>query len=387
MYKEVFRPTLDFLDTTNILPTEDAHVLANKLLHLAEYSPFALKVLERLCAYKGTRFFDERLRVNVGGVQLENFVMLGAGSDKLGITALAWYVLGVASPEFGAVLFAPQQGNPKKRQFVLSSEPGVIINRLGFNTPGVHAVVRNIQWYAKRLERYKEVLKLGKIPLGFNVGINKEITPEEAPILYGVVVRILKPYASYITINVSSPNTPGLRSLQGKETLTAIVHRVNQVMDQSGGRIPVFIKISEMPLGAVDDVIQVVVDEHLAGLVCINTTINPDIKAKYGERWRNEMGGLSGADPDYRKIVNTVIAHVYKQTQGAVPVIGVGGINGPSPAIETLRAGASAVQFVSGSREVGLTLPGRITRGAAEYLDKGGAKNISEIVGVDAGKY
>lgn len=376
MYKEVVRPTLDFLDRTNLVPTETAHIWANNLLHLAEYSPATLGVLERLCAYKGARFSDERLRVNIGGVTLENFLMLGAGSDKRGVTALAWHALGVASPEIGAVLFADQEGNPKKRQFVLASEPGVILNRLGFNAKGVHAVLENIQRYIK-----------SGIPIGFNLGINKEITPNEAPILYGVAARILKPYAAYFTINVSSPNTPGLRSLQGKDTLTKIAQRVNQVMDETGGRIPTFIKIAEMPLGAVDDVIQVVDDEKLAGLVCLNTTTSPDIKAKYGERWRNEAGGLSGADPDYRKIVNTIIAHVYRSTNGAVPVIGVGGINGSGAALETIKAGAYGVQFVSGSREVGLTLPGRITRGAAEYLDKERVGHIKDLVGVEANKY
>lgn len=376
MYKEVVRPGLDFLDRTNIVPTETAHLWANNLLHLAESSPFALKVLERLCAYKGERFSDERLKVKIGGVELENFLMLGAGSDKQGITALAWHALGVASPEFGAVLLADQEGNPKKRQFVLSAEPGVILNRLGFNAKGVHAVLKNIQRYVN-----------SGIPIGFNLGINKEITADEAPVLYGVVARILKPYAAYFTINVSSPNTPGLRSLQGKDTLTKIAQRVNKVMDETGGRIPTFIKISEMPLGAVDDVVEVVNAEKLAGLVCINTTTNPDIKAKYGEKWRNEAGGLSGADPDYRRIVNTIIAHVYKTTGGVVPVIGIGGINGSTPAIETIKAGARGVQFVSASREVGLTLPGIILRGAAEYLDKERIGHINDLVGVEANKY
>ncbi|TSC90172.1 MAG: dihydroorotate dehydrogenase (fumarate) [Microgenomates group bacterium Gr01-1014_5] len=376
MYKEFVRPTLDLLDRTNIVPTETAHIWASNLLHLAEASPLTLKVLERLCAYKGARFSDERLKITVGGVPLENFLMLGAGSDKQGITALAWHALGVASPEFGAVLFADQEGNPKKRQFVLASEPGVILNRLGFNAKGVHAVIRNIKRYAK-----------SGIPIGFNLGINKEITSDEAPILYGVVARALKPYAAYFTINVSSPNTPGLRNLQGKDTLTKIAQRVNAVMDETGGRIPTFVKISEMPLGAVDDVIQVVVDEKLAGLVCINTTTDPDIKAKYGEHWRNEAGGLSGADPDYRKIVNTIIAHVYRSTEGQVPVIGVGGINGSSAALETIKAGAQGLQFVSGSREVGLTLPGRITRGVAEYLDKERIGHVNDLVGIEANNY
>lgn len=376
MYRELVRPTLDLLDKTNIVPTETAHILANNLLRATELSPFTLKVLERLCAFKGERFSDQRLRTNVGGVELENFLMLGAGSDKRGITARAWHALGVASPEYGAVLFADQEGNPKKRQFVLSVEPGVILNRLGFNAPGLHAVIRNVQRYVD-----------SGIPIGFNLGINKEIKPDEAPILYGVIARALKPYAAYFTINVSSPNTPGLRSLQGKDILTRIAQRVNQVMDEEGGRIPTFIKISEMPLSAVDDVIQVVQEEKLAGLVCINTTTSSDIKAKYGEQWRNVQGGLSGADSDYRKIVNTIIAHVYKQTDGQVPVIGVGGVNGPTSALETIRAGASAIQFVSASREVGLTLPGRITRGAAEYLDKERIKSIKDLVGVEANKY
>ncbi len=134
-------------------------------------------------------------------------------------------------------------------------------------------------------------------------------------------------FAAYFAINVSSPNTPGLRALQDKKPLTDIVQAVNETMDSMGGRKPLFVKIApELSPGAIDDVIEVVLDNGLTGIIATNTTVNPDIKAKYGERWRNEAGGLSGNDPDYQRMATEKVAHIYRQTKGKIDIIGVGGV-------------------------------------------------------------
>lgn len=378
MYKEVISPVLDRLDS------EKGHVAARELLHLAEISPVTLKILERLFAYKGQRFEDERLRVLVGGIEFGSPTIIGPGWDKVGKTLKAWYALGASSVEVGAVLAFDQKGNDQPRQWY---EEGRAFNRLGFNSPGMHKVVANT-------ERYRGA----GIPVGFNLGINKEIIPREAPTMYAIVAKVLakasqatdsKPgFKVYFTINVSSPNTPGLRSLQDKRPLTDIVQAVNSELAELGIVMPIFIKISpDLTLEAVDDVIDVAITNKIAGIVATNTTVNPDIKAHFGEKWRNEPGGLSGDDPEFRRLATERVAHIFQQAGNRLEIIGVGGINSWQTALEKILAGASAIQVVTGIRQVGTTLPGRINRGLVGHMEEQGIKNINELVGIEASHY
>lgn len=362
MYKEVFSPILDRLDS------ERWHVRAREGLHAAEISPFTLKILEQF-AYERRRFSDERLAVAVGGVEFDNPVMVGAGWDKAGRAVRGLHQLGFSGVEVGSVLQYPQPGNDKPRQFMLG--PGVGLNRLGFNSPGQEVVAQN-------LKRYRD----SGIPVGISIGKNKEVEPKDASEAHAAVVSRLYDYAAYFAINVSSPNTPGLRALQDKGPLTEIVQAVNSAMDEMGGRKPLFVKIApDLTNEAVNDVITVVVDNGLTGIIATNTTVNPDIKAKYGEMWRGEAGGLSGNDEDFRKMATEKVAHIYRETNGQIEIIGVGGVNNAETALEKIRAGARLAQVVTGIREVGTTLPGRINRGLAEYLDQRGISSINDIVG------
>jgi len=239
MYQEIIRPLLGKLDS------ETWHVRARDALHFAEATPITLKLLEQ-CAYQRKRFCDERLQVTVGGITFDNPVVVGAGWDKAGRAIQALYTLGFAGVEVGSVLAQPQAGNPKPRQFMLS--PGVALNRLGFNSPGMHVVAANLARYAK-----------SGIPMGISLGKNKEVLAIDAPEAHAVVAECLYDYAAYFAINVSSPNTPGLRALQEKGPLTDIVQAVNNVMESRGERKPLFVKIApELSLEAVDDVIEVV---------------------------------------------------------------------------------------------------------------------------------
>ncbi len=365
MYKEIVSPLLRKLDS------EHWHARAREALHLAEATPFTLKLLEQF-ADRHHRFTDERLHVVLGGIEFDNPVMVGAGWDKVGRAVKALYTLGFASVEVGSVLAYPQAGNPKPRQFMLG--PGVALNRLGFNTPGMEVVAHN-------LERYKG----SGIPIGISLGKNKAVDAKDAPTAHALVARRLYADAAYFAINVSSPNTPGLRELQDKAPLTEIVQAVNAAMDELGGRKPLFVKIDpELSDRAVDEVIQVVVDNRLAGIIATNSTINADIKAKYGEKWRKEAGGLSGDDADFRKLATAKVAHIYRETRGSIEIIGVGGVKDAGTALEKIKAGAKAVQVVTGIRGEGTTLPGRINRGIVDYMEKVGVKTIGELVGVDA---
>jgi dihydroorotate dehydrogenase len=364
MFKEFIDPVLIRLDS------ETWHTRAREALHLAEATPFTLKLLE-LFADHHRRFADERLQVVLGGIELDNPVLVGAGWDKAGRAVKALYTLGFSGVEVGTVVAYPQEGNPKPRQFMLA--PGVTLNRLGFNSPGMEAVAHN-------LERYKG----SGIPIGISLGKNKEVRAEDAPHAHAMVAERLCDFATYFAINVSSPNTPGLRALQDKKPLTDIVQAVNETMDSMGGRKPLFVKIApELSPRAIDDVIEVVLDNGLTGIIATNTTVNPDIKARYGERWRNEAGGLSGNDPDYRRMATEKVAYIYRQTKGKIDIIGVGGVKDAQTALEKMKAGAKVVQVVTGMRGEGTALAGRINRGIVDFMQKEGVRSVQELVGID----
>lgn len=367
MYKEFIDPVLMKLDS------ETWHTRAKEALHLAETTGLTLKLLEQF-ADRHQRFSDERLHICLGGATFDNPVMVGAGWDKAGHAVKALYTLGFSSVEVGTVVTYPQTGNPKPRQFMLA--PGVTLNRLGFNSPGMEVVAQN-------LEKYKG----SGIPIGISLGKNKEVEAKDAPEANAMVAKKLYAYATYFAINVSSPNTPGLRELQDKKPLTDIVQAVNETMESIGGRKPLFVKIApELSHEAVDDVIAVVADNGLTGIITSNTTTNPDIKARYGERWRNEVGGISGDDPDYRRIATEQIAYIYRETKGSIDIIGVGGVKDAQTALEKIKAGAKIVQAVTAIRGEGTALPGRTNRGIVSYMEKEGVKSIAELVGVDVAK-
>jgi len=368
MYKERISPILDRLDS------EKWHVRTRELLHLSEISPLTLRILEQF-TFGRKRFTDERLRVVLGGVEFDSPVIVGAGWDKAGRAVKGLHTLGFSGVEVGSVLAYPQPGNPKPRQFMIG--PGVSLNRLGFNSPGNEAVARN-------LRRYRG----SGIPIGISIGKNKEIPDKAAPEMHALVAKHLYPDAFYFVINVSSPNTPGLRALQDKAPLTDIVQAVNHAMDEMGRRKPLFVKIApELSNEAVDDVIEVVIDNGLTGIIATSTTVSPDLKAKYGKQWRYEAGGLAGDDEDFRRKATEKVAHIYREAGGRLEIIGIGGIKDARTALEKIQAGAKVVQIVTGIRGEGPTLPGRINRGIIDYMDREGVKDLSELVGIRARDY
>jgi dihydroorotate dehydrogenase len=189
-------------------------------------------------------------------------------------------------------------------------------------------------------------------------------------------------FASYFTINVSSPNTPGLRQLQYKGPLQEIVKASIEAMEECGGRKPLFIKIApDMTFDAILDVLGVVEEFGLTGVVATNTTNNPDIKKIIGEKWGSEMGGLSGNLEEYRQMVLNIISFIFKETKGKKVIIGSGGVSTAQDAINMLRAGASMVQVVSAIRGVGPTVAHDLQKGIINELDKVGAKSVKDIVG------
>ncbi|MDO8498204.1 MAG: dihydroorotate dehydrogenase (quinone) [bacterium] len=376
MYKEVVRPGLDFLDAHGILDSEDAHNLVKRGLHAAEAHPLTLALLERFFADQGKRFAHPCLRVCVGGLELENPVMIGAGWDKEGRCVRALWQVGAAAITVGTVPEFSQPGNPKKRQFILA--PGVALNRLGFNSPGMGVIDHNLKKYQG-----------SGIPTGVSLGVNKEVVethPKKAPEAYAAVTEYLYHHAAYFEIDVSSPNTPKLRQLQSKGPLTDIVQAVNQTMDRLGRRIPLGIKVApDLTLGAVDDVMETAISNQVPLLIVGNTTTSEEIKARYGERWRHEAGGLSGDDEEFRRMSTVMIAHIHRQAGQRLDIIGVGGIKDGWTAMEKIMAGAKAVQIVTGLRGEGLSLPGRINSKLAEWVGMSrGKETINDFVGINA---
>lgn len=359
MYKEIISPILDRMDS------ETGHTMAREALHLAEASPLTLRLLE-LFADQHKRFADERLAVVAGGVSFENPIMVGAGWDKKGRAVQALYTLGFSGVEVGSVLAYGQPGNEKPRQFMVGN--GVALNRLGFNAPPAQEVRKN-------LERYEN----SKAVIGISVGKNKEID-RDTPKMHAIVVRELFEVAHYFTLNVSSPNTPGLRELQEKGLLSDNVQAMLETMDGLGERKPLFIKIApDLTNEATNDVVQVVTDFDLAGIIATNTTINTGVKSRYGVE--GQMGGISGNDQEFRKMATEKIAHIFRETGGLMDIIGVGGVHDTQTALEKIQAGARVVQIVTGIRGEGTVLPGKINRGLLSWMNREGIQNISEAVG------
>ena len=369
IYKKIVSPVLDRLDS------ETWHIKAREALHWAEMMPGGLKLVEQF-AYKRKRFSHPKLHINVAGVEFDNPLLAGAGWDKEGRAVRGIWQLGAAGGEFGGVLAHPQYGNPKPRQFVAA--PGVVINRLGFNSGGMSKVSTNLRKYFE-----------SGIPVGINVSENKEVVQSEIPEDHAraCVQVVYKTYhiASWFTLGLSSPNTPKMRRLQGKQWLECIVASCLRATGTMGRRKPLFIKIApDLSWEELDEVIEVACG-YGVGIVASNTTINTDIKGKYG--FADEAGGLSGDDPDFRAMSVMQIAYIYRKTGGSISIMGAGGIKDAPTALEKIKAGALPLQIVSAIRGEGPTVFGRINRGLVEYMDREGVSSIQEIVGVDAAKY
>lgn len=357
MYKTLIRPILDRLDS------ELWHGVVRELFHIAEGTNLTLKLVE-LASCSGGKFTDKRLNVNFAGIELENPLLVGAGWDKSARAVKALNAIGFAGVEVGSVVEHRQPGNPKPRQFMLNS--GVCLNWLGFNSPGMKKVRYNLKKY-----------RGSKIPIGISLGINKFIKPEDAPRANAAVADYLNEDAYYFAVNVSSPNTPGLRKLQNKTQLTNIIQAVREVTDK-----PIFVKISpDLTNHAIDDVIDVVLDCSIAGIIATNTTSNPKIKSKYGTKWKDNEGGVSGDDSDYRMISTIKIEHIYSQVGSKFEIVGVGGIKDTQSAIEKISAGAKVLQIVTGLRGEGASIANNINFGLVRYMEKEGINNISELVG------
>lgn len=312
----------------------------------------------------------ERLRQTVFGVDFANPVGLAAGLDKQGMAAAAWAALGFGFAEIGTVTPRPQPGNPRPRLFRLPDDRA-IINRFGFNSAGAEGVAANLD---------------GSVPdglrIGINIGKNKDTPNEHAVEDYVRTIDALHRLADYIVINVSSPNTQGLRDLQAGRTLRALVEQVvARVKEMSGTRhVPVLVKVS--PDTSPDDLLASA-DAALAGgaegIVATNTTVSRD--GLRSQSIANEAGGLSGAP--LRGAANAACRQLFAHVGRRVPIIGVGGIFSADDAYERIRSGATLIQLYTSLIYEGPRIAQRILRGLDERLVRDGFANVHDAIGID----
>ncbi|RMB28622.1 dihydroorotate oxidase A [Sphingomonas sp. PP-F2F-G114-C0414] len=303
-----------------------------------------------------------RLATTVAGIAFPNPVGLAAGVDKDGRAIDGFFGLGFGSVEIGTLTPVPQPGNPKPRIFRLP-EDRAIINRLGFNNGGLDAALDRVERGAG-----------GEGVLGINVGANKDATDRTADYVHGVT-RAAR-HANYVTINISSPNTPGLRDLQHGAALRDLL----AACTAAKGDTPIFLKVApDLEPADIDDIARAAIDNRIDALIVNNTTISrPGLQSTNAK----ETGGLSGAP--LVPLARQRLSDFRKATGAAIPLISVGGVDSGAEAYARLRAGASLVQLYTALVYEGPGLPARILRELDALLTRDGFATVADAVGVDA---
>jgi dihydroorotate dehydrogenase len=312
-----------------------------------------------------------KLAVRAFGLNFPNPIGMAAGFDKSAEAPDALLRLGFGFVEIGTVTPKPQIGNPRPRLFRLERDEA-IVNRMGFNNDGADAVLRRLAGRAH----------LGGI-VGVNVGANKDSADRVAD--YVKLIETFAPVASYFTVNVSSPNTPGLRNLQQAAALDDLLAKVIDARErvrQNAGDSPVLLKIApDLSLTELDDVVHIARSRRVDGMIVANTTVVRPSTLREQSRAK-EQGGLSGR-PLFR-LSTRMVAEAYVRAEGAFPLVGAGGIDGGGAALTKIRAGASLIQLYSSLIYKGLGLVADIKNDLASTLLRTGRDSLSEIVGADA---
>jgi dihydroorotate dehydrogenase len=350
LFDRLARPLLYALDP------EDAHRLAIRMLQVVPWPPVPPD--------------DTRLATRVFGLNFLNPIGIAAGFDKHAEIPDALMRAGFGFVEVGTVTPLPQSGNPRPRLFRLDADQAVI-NRLGFNSQGADAVLRRLAARASA----------GGI-VGINVGANKD-----APDRVADYVRLIEKFAavaSYVTVNISSPNTPGLRDMQQADVLDDLLARVidaRERVTKNAGPTPVLLKIApDLSLSDLDDVVGIARARRVNGMIVGNTTVSRP--ASLRDAQLREAGGLSGRP--LLPLADRMLAETYVRVEDAFPLVGAGGIDSGASALGKIRAGASLIQIYSGLVFRGLGLVGEIKRTIVAALERDGAQNLADYVGADA---
>jgi dihydroorotate dehydrogenase len=344
------------------------------------------------------------LPIEVFGLKFPNPIGVAAGMDKYANALPAWEALGFGFSELGGVTWHPQPGNPRPRLFRVIPDQA-IINRMGFNNPGAEALQQKlVQWRAS-----------GRWPLhpvGINLGKSKITALAEAPQDYANSFRVLRAHADFFVVNVSSPNTPGLRQLQDKSALDEILAAIQEVQKESvecgvsSDKIspsqpgtnfplpraprhstldtrprPILVKVSpDLSFDALDEILDLAPSRGIAGIVATNTTTaRPETSDERSRRIYAETGGLSGKPLRARS--TEIIRHIYQRTLGKLAIIGVGGLFNAEDAWEKIAAGASLLQLYTGLVYQGPSIVSDIVRGLLARMEAEGIANIRQATG------
>ncbi|MFK5977270.1 MAG: quinone-dependent dihydroorotate dehydrogenase [Rhizobiaceae bacterium] len=355
LFKRILRPALFHLDA------ERAHNLS-------------LQALKRGLSPPVTRSKSQRLAVSLFGLNFPNPVGLAAGFDKNAEVPDAVLRLGFGYTEVGSITPHPQSGNPKPRVFRLPEDQGVI-NRMGFNNDG-HAVV------LARLEARKARTGI----VGVNIGANKN--SKDFITDYELGLEKFWSVADYFAVNISSPNTPGLRNLQARDRLAELLKRLankrNELYDTAIISRPLLLKISpDLNEHKMDDIAHVIASHPLDGLIISNTTLARDNLKN--PKYNTEIGGLSGR-PLFKK--STIILAQMRQRVGKdLPIIGVGGVDSTASAIQKLEAGANLIQLYSGMIFQGPDLATKINAGIITHMNRENISHVSQLTGTSTDEW
>ena len=370
-YRALIRP---------VLFSQDSEAVHDRVLRALEWAgrhPWASGAL-------GSLFSATPLPVRLFGLDFPNPVGLAAGMDKKARAVPVWAALGFGFSELGGVTWLPQPGNDAPRMFRAPAAEA-LVNRMGFNNPGAVAM-------AQTLASWRALGRWPQHPVGVNLGKSKLTPLADAAQDYAQSFKTLWPLADFFVVNVSSPNTPNLRQLQDKAALDEIFSALREVSASLSSAPaapgstpsrpkPLLVKVApDLGWEALDEIVELVARRGIDGIVATNTTITrPDTTDETSKKVFGETGGLSGKPLRARS--TEVVRHLYRQSGGKIPVIGVGGIFSADDAWEKIVAGASLVQIYTGFVYEGPGLTRDIVEGLRQKLAERGFKSIAEAVG------
>lgn len=369
LYRNFIRP---------VLFTQDAESIHNRTMAMLNWAGRHELVCDAMQSFLGAA----ELPVELFGLRFPNPVGLAAGMDKNATALPAWAAMGFGFTELGAATWQAQPGNPQPRVFRAISEEA-IVNRMGFNNIGAEAI-------AEKLVEWRKADRWPNHPVGMNLGKSKATPLEKAAEDYANSFRVLRPHLDFFVVNVSSPNTPNLRQLQDKNALDEILRAIQEQNSVSNPKSeirdpkPVLVKVApDLSFEALDEILELVGPRQIAGIVATNTTISrPRPEHPENQRVYDEAGGLSGKPLGARS--TEVIRHLYQQTQGKVPIIGVGGIFNAGDAWEKIAAGASLLQVYTGLVYEGPALCRGIVSGLLDRMEAMGIRQLCQLVGIEA---
>lgn len=359
MYRRLVFPVLACADA------ERVHEATMHLLARVSRNPLLLGLVRRRLS-----IVDRRLRVRAFGLDFPNPLGVAAGLDKNAVAVTALGSFGFGHVEVGTVTPEPQAGNVKPRVFRLPAD-NALINRMGFPGVGSIAVQRNLAG-----------LRGPRPIIGINLGANKaQVAAGNAVADYLAGIVQLGPQADYLAINISSPNTARLRELQGREALHTLLGQVMHARDALPRPCPVLVKIApDLSPAELDDITALCVVHYVDGVIATNTTLDRPATLRHAAG--GESGGLSGRPLQRR--ANDIIRTIYRNTQGSLPIIGVGGVFGADDVWDKLVVGASLVQLYTGFVYGGPLVAHTINRALVRRMEREGAEGIAEIVGSGA---